>query len=415
MMCDVRSSMCDVSAHPACPLQRAGAFSWLLMLTLTLLAPVHAQAQAPAPEADPHAELIERFRAAEDDDAIAEAWRAMHDAMTDAEMKAALAGRPTDDGSLRADLTLLAPDLDLMPTGEEGPGVFQWVRLAAEMRRAFEAIPDHRRWDEESGHWHRGYLDSTRNCWYAVGTHDPRDMPNGTALRHIVALGSAGMHPMMGNDGVPFSIHVWDNFTAMRIVDRVLETVDRPRLSDFPEAELSWADRGLVWLIDELVTANWFDAGEDTDNTQAFADMLHRAGQAEIDWGWIGGIVLEPVGWDAFLTQSAMGRFIWEPIESPVNETEDKPASAPDIDWEQWVGTGLCLVRIQRDPPWNWQGSTQELVEQVAVPTLVLIPNHGLHGLPRGAEPVQVGVYLLLPGVRPMAFGTFDLPKENEE
>jgi len=405
MMCDVRSSMCDVSAHPACPLQRAGAFSWLLMLTLTLLAPVHAQAQAPAPEPGPHAAMIERFRAAEDDETIAAAWRAMHDAMADAEIKAALAGRPTDDGSLRADLTLLAPDLDLMPTGEEGPGDFQWVRLAAEMRRAFEAIPHDRRWEEDPGHWHTGGLESLRSFWGAVGSHDSRDAPGGTALWHLVAINSASMHPAMSNDGIPFSIHFWDSHAAMWIVDRVMETMDRPRVSDFPAADLSWADRGLVWLINALVTAQWFGEG-----TESFGQMLGTASQSEIEQGWIGGFHVEPPTWDEM-----MGRFTWKPLDTPANETEDDPASPPEIDWEAWAGTGLCLVRIQRQNPWNWQGPTQELVEQVAVPTLVLIPNHGLHGLPRGAEPVQVGVYLLLPGVRPMAFGTFDLPKEGEE
>ena len=405
-MCDVRCAMCDVKAHPACPLQRAGVLCFLFVLSLIVVFTSPAYAQAAEAEPDPHATLIERFRAAEDDEAIAAAWRAMQAAMTDAEIKAAVVGRSTDDGTLRADLTLLAPDLDLMPTGDEGPGDFQWVRLAAEMRRTFEAIPDHRRWDEESEHWHIGVVEELRDAWAGLA---PKDGPNGMALHHLVAVASASGHPQLWNDGIPFHMHVWNSHTGISIVRRGIDTMSLPILSEFPPDEVSWADRGLVWLINALVTAEWFERGEGVRHTQAFGNMMLTAAGSEVERGWVGGFHIEPPAWD-----ETMGRFAWEPIEAPIDEAGEADLVIPAIDWQQWIGTGICLVRVHRRAVWGWRDAEREAVDRLGIPTLVLIPKH-LHV--SGGPPREIGLraYLLLPGIRPMAFGTFDLPGEEAE
>lgn len=374
----------------------------VIRLALLLLLVSSLAATAQVDEDQLHAELIETFRLVQDDEMITSAWRAMQAVMTDAEVKAALVGIDTDDGTLRADLALISVDLDLMPTGREGPGDFLWVRLAAAMQRDVQASSDNP-YIDGCEHWHVGSLNITRSFWPFASANGT----NGTALYHLVALNNVGKHPQVLNDGIPFEEHSWSQFTAIEIARRVLD-MDSPYIFDFPQADVSWSDRGFIWLVNELVQPGWKRSSQDELRQQAFQLMLRGVADSDVSHSWLGGFVIAPPDWETdFL--DIPGQSAWIPLASPREAPPVGPEMPPEMDWDQWVGRGVCMVRVHRRAQWGWREYEQALVDALGLPALVVVPNQVYVRSDELME-TEADVFLFLPNVRPMGFGRFDLP-----
>ena len=333
-----------------------------------------------------------------DEEAFALAWDAARRELTDADLKRLLIQADAEDGTLLADLILLAPDLDIMPSGDEGPGDFILVMHAAAMKRESHAKIKSKEflsldnWHDESVAW-------LREVWDGLSPHEPS---GGVAMRHLVMLAGFSSNQnrmfLVTNDGIPFTTAYYQRNTSVLIAKQSLEDVSFwTSIATLPPAQASWADRCLVdyffQYLNPLIqqqhmpeqVKKLYRQADSSKGLNQWLGYVSFMPPKELSEGGILGVTNEDLRWRSINK------------ESPVIVSGE--VTIPEIDWKQWSATGLCLVATDDGKFLLNPDPRYAPADKLEIPVLLIVNKQR--------------VFLCLPGEAPIDFGKFVLPVEE--
>lgn len=342
--------------------------------------------QEPAPQV-----LLDLSRFRDDESAFVKAWAKAREQLADARIKEYLAQVQADDGTLLADLALLAPELDILPSGNEGPGRFIWVRHAASMKREIINSPKERDFFNQT-HWNDGSLGWYRDTWENLAPSQP---PDGCALRHLVLIPSylknSFRSDQLWNDGLPFTTGYYQHELAPRIAK---EAYDRsfPSITVMPPRKPTWADRCVIEAF-----YNYFDIREIESIPPAVVKMYRETANNLDQVGWLGFVsVAPPAALQSELGYVSNKDVRWHRLEKMSPILIDDQVNAPGIDWKTWAATGQCLVAIDSGRFLFGEEPRYKPADMLEIPVLLITKSDGS----RGGQ-----VLMCLPGHAPIHFG----------